>query len=191
MILFFKALHIVGFVSWFAGLFYLVRMFVYHVEAAGKSEPERSIMTRQLNLMEWRVYKIICNPAMMITWGAGLAMLVLDLTQVAPMGYFVGGTTGWMTVKLVLLVLLLVYHLYCKRLIKRLETGELPMTSFQFRLFNEFPTLFLVAISFIAVYGKAGRLNYLYLVLGIVGFVGLLTWGVRAYKRARERGRAR
>lgn len=191
MILFFKALHVVGFVSWFAGLFYLVRMFVYHVEAASKEEPERSIMTRHFNLMEWRVYKIICNPAMMITWTAGLGMLVLDLFQVVPMGYFVGGTTGWMTVKLVLLVLLLVYHLYCKKLIQRLEAGELPMTSFQFRLFNEFPTLFLVAISFIAVYGKAGRLNYLYLVLGIVGFVGLLTLGARAYKKARERGKAR
>lgn len=189
MILFFKALHVVGFVSWFAGLFYLVRMFVYHVEAAAKPEPERGIMTQHFNLMEWRVYKIICNPAMMITWGAGIAMLVLDLTQIEPMGYFIAGTTGWLTVKLVLLILLLVYHLFCKKLIQRLEAGELPMTSIQFRLFNEFPTLFLVAISFIAVYGKAGRLNYLYLVLGIVGFVGLLMVGVRMYKRVRERGR--
>ena len=97
----------------------------------------------------------------------------------------VGGTVGWMTVKLGLLVLLLVYHLFCKKLIRRLEMGELPMTSFQFRLFNEFPTLFLVAISFIVVLGKAGRLNYLYLILGIVGFVGLLMVGVRAYKRVR------
>lgn len=189
MILFFKAVHVIGFVSWFAGLFYLVRMFVYHVEAAAKPEPERSIMTQHFNLMEWRVYKIILNPAMMITWTAGLAMLGLDVSGVAPMGYFISGTTGWMTVKLGLLALLLAYHLYCKKLIQRLEAGELPMTSTQFRLFNELPTLFLVAIAFIAVLGKAGRLNYLYLVLGIVGFVGLLMLGVKTYKRVRERGR--
>lgn len=188
MILFFKALHVVGFVSWFAGLFYLVRMFVYHVEAAAKPEPERSIMTKHFNLMQWRVYKIICNPAMMITWLAGLSMLLLDVSGTIPMGYFVSGTSGWMTVKLVLLILLLAYHLYCKKLIIRLESGELPMTSTQFRLFNELPTLFLVAIAFIAVLGKAGRLNYFYLALGIVGFVGLLMVGVRVYKRVRERG---
>ena len=55
----FKSLHIVGAVAWFAGLFYLVRMFVYHVEALAKPQPERDILTRQFNLMEWRVYRII------------------------------------------------------------------------------------------------------------------------------------
>ena len=58
---FFKAIHVVGFVAWFAGMFYLVRMFVYHVEAFDKTQPERDILARQFNLMEWRVYKIICN----------------------------------------------------------------------------------------------------------------------------------
>ena len=63
----FKALHIVGFVAWFAGMFYLVRMFVYHAESLDKTEPERSILCRQFNIMEGRVYQIICVPGMNIT----------------------------------------------------------------------------------------------------------------------------
>ena len=74
---FFKALHVFGFVSWFAGLFYLVRIFVYHTEALKREEPARSILIKEFNEMQWRVYKIICNPGMMITWVCGLAMLYI------------------------------------------------------------------------------------------------------------------
>ena len=74
----FKALHIVGFVAWFAGMFYLVRMFVYHREAQDDEQPKRDILTQQFNRMEWRVYKINCNPAMMLTWICGLSMLYLN-----------------------------------------------------------------------------------------------------------------
>jgi protoporphyrinogen IX oxidase len=186
-LLFFKALHVVGFVAWFAGLFYLVRMFVYHEEAAEKAEPERGILQRQFNLMEWRVYRIICNPAMMITWGAGLLMLGLGIYSRAVPNYLAGeiGNAGWMHVKLFLLVLMTVYHLWTKRLIKRMEAGERPFSSWQYRLLNELPTLFLLTISYIAVYGKGGMLNYLYLFGGLVLFIGLLYLGARAYKRRR------
>lgn len=186
-IYFFKALHVVGFVAWFAGLFYLVRMFVYHAEAREKEEPAGGILRGQFNLMEWRVYRIICTPALYITWGAGLAMLVIDLAGWDPRGYFTTGAPYWMTVKLVLLVLLTVYHLWCRRVIVRLEQGGRSYTDWQFRLLNEFPTLFLVAVSFIAVFGKAGTLNYLYLFGGMFGFIGLLYLGARAYRRARGR----
>ncbi len=186
---FFKALHVVGFVAWFAGLFYLVRMFVYHEEAADKEEPERSILQAQFNLMEWRVYRIICNPAMMITWAAGLVMLALGIFSAAVPNYLTGdiGTGGWMHVKLLLLVLLTIYHLWSKRTIRRLEAGERPFSSWQYRLLNEFPTLFLISISYIAVYGKGGTLNYGYLFGGIVLFIGLLYLGAKLYKRSRER----
>ena len=74
---FLKALHVVGFVSWFAGMFYLVRIFVYLVEAREREEPARTILTAEFLAMSQRVYKIICNPGMMITWTAGLGMLGL------------------------------------------------------------------------------------------------------------------
>lgn len=182
---FLKALHVVGFVSWFAGMFYLVRIFVYLVEAREREEPARTILTEEFLAMSWRVYKIICNPGMMITWTAGLGMLALDLAGVTSYGYFQMGTPGWIHLKLFLLVLLTLYHLYCKRIIQQAEKGEKLFSSWQFRLFNEVPSLFLVSISFIAVYGKQGRLNYGYLLLGILLFTGLVYRGAVAYRKRR------
>ncbi len=183
---FFKSLQVVGFVSWFAGLFYLVRVFVYIMEASEQEEPARTIMREQFLTMARRVYKIICTPAIFITWFAGLSMLALDLTGIAPFAYFTSGTPGWLHVKLLLLVLLVGYHHYCARLLRRMEQGEQPFSSWQYRLFNEVPTLFLVSISFIAVYGKSGRLNYLYLLLGVGLFAGLIYRGAVAYRKRLE-----
>ena len=186
LIFFLKALHVVGFVAWFAGLFYLVRMFVYHEEAREKAEPERGILQAQFNLMEWRVYRIICNPAMVITWAAGLGMLGLGLFSPMVANYLEIGAPGWMHLKLLLLVLLTIYHFWCRRIIRQLEAGARPFSSWQFRLLNEFPTIFLVLITFTAVYGKAGTLNYAYLFGGLLLFIGLLYLGARAYKRRRQ-----
>ena len=143
MILYFKALHIFGFVAWFAGLFYLVRMFVYHVEAGQKTEPDKSILQAQFTLMQHRVYKIICNTAAILTWTCGIAMIYLY-------GYdwFVQNT--WLHIKLVLLVVLTVYHLYCKSIIVKLEQGNFVMSAFNFRLFNELPSVLLLTIVLLA-----------------------------------------
>jgi putative membrane protein len=91
-----------------------------------------------------------------------------------------------MHLKLLLLAGLTGYHLYCKRIIRGLESGQPTMSAWQFRLFNEIPTLFLAGISFTAVYGKAGTLNYAYLGLGLALFGGLVYRGAKAYKRRRE-----
>lgn len=171
-----KAIHVIGFVAWFAGLFYLVRMFVYHVEAQGKEQPDRDILTRQFNLMERRVYQIICNPAMMITWTAGLVMLFLN-------GLDWLAANAWMHIKLTLLVGLTAYHLWTKRIIRQMEGGQFRFSSWQFRLLNEVPTLFLVTIALLAVYRNT--LNFLYAFLGLVGFMALLYVGAKAYKRSR------
>ncbi|MCI5081410.1 MAG: protoporphyrinogen oxidase HemJ [Saprospiraceae bacterium] len=176
--LLFKSLHVFGFVAWFAGLFYLVRMFVYHVEANEKPQPEQDILKKQFALMENRVYKIICNPAMMITWTFGLLMLItngLEWLRVNP----------WMHIKLTLLVLLVVYQLWCKRIIKKLEAGELPFNSYQFRLANEVPTILLLSIALLAVYRNT--LDFLWAFLGIIGFGVLLVVFTKVYKRFRER----
>jgi len=144
-LLFFKALHIIGFVSWFAGLFYLVRLFVYHVEALDRDEPERSVLTRQYAVMERRLYRIITHPAMLFTWAAGLSMIAWHGTEWL-------AQNGWLHVKLVLLVLLTAYHLSCRRFIRQLEAGQRPLSSFGFRLYNEVPTFFLIAIVVLAVF---------------------------------------
>jgi len=143
MILYFKALHIFGFVAWFAGLFYLVRMFVYHVESGQKPEPEKSILQAQFTLMQKRVYTIICNFAAVLTWSCGTTMICLYGWD-----WFV--MNSWLHVKLVLLFILTGYHYYCKLVIDRLERGEEVMSAFGFRLFNEVPSILLLAIVLLA-----------------------------------------
>lgn len=180
-----KALHVIGFVSWFAGLFFLVRLFVYHTEAWERPEPEKSILAGRFAEMEGRVYRIICDPAMNITWAAGLTMLGLGLFADGVPNYFKTGTPGWMYLKLALVFVLTGYQYWCKQLMKELAEGRSPFSPWQFRLLNEAPTLFLAAIAFTAVFGKAGNLNYVYLALG-VGLFGVLVYrGAVAYRKRR------
>ncbi|MFT4733666.1 MAG: putative membrane protein [Psychromonas sp.] len=173
--LYFKAFHIIGFVSWFAGMFYLVRIFVYHTEANEKPEHIRDDWKDQFTKMAWRVYKIICNPAMLITWFFGLLMLISNpgiLSQ------------NWIKVKLALLVLLTLYQFYCKTIIKKQEKGLETYTSFQFRLLNELPTLFLVTIVLLAVIKDV--VNFVYLFSGVLAFGFILYLSAKAYKKFRK-----
>lgn len=174
---FFKALHIVGFTAWFGGLFYLGRLFVYHVEAGDKPQPEQDILKRQYQLMESRVYKIIIMPAMNLTWICGLAMLFMH-------GMDWLAANPWMHVKLLLLVLLTGFQIWSKTIIKKLETGKKLPNAFRFRLLNEAPTVFLLSIVLLAVYRNG--VNYLYFVLGVGAFIALIYSGAVAYRKKRE-----
>ena len=152
-------------------------MFVYYREAEYKPEMERDILQSQFHLMQQRVYKIICNPAMMITWIGGLGMLYiygLDWLR----------ENSWLHIKITLVLLLTVYHLYCKKYIMRLKNGTANLSPFQLRLINEIPTLFLFAIVIFAVY-KNGS-NAL-VVLGLTfGFGIILYVFTKWYKKIRE-----
>jgi protoporphyrinogen IX oxidase len=141
--LWFKSFHIVAFVAWFAGLFYLPRLFVYHVEANEQPEAVRAVLKDQYALMERRLYSIIMTPAMVVTIAMAIGMLSLapDLLQ-----------QTWLQVKLVLVAILIGFHFYCKRIMGRLATGETPLTAQQFRWFNEFPTFLLVVVVMLAIF---------------------------------------
>lgn len=141
--LWFKSFHIVAFVAWFAGLFYLPRLFVYHVEANEQPEAVRTILKKQYALMERRLYSIIMTPAMVVTIGMAIGMVSLapDLLQ-----------QTWLQVKLGLVAVLVAYHFYCKRIMRQLEAGETPFTAQQFRWLNEFPTFLLVVVVMLAIF---------------------------------------
>ncbi|MFN7119698.1 MAG: CopD family protein [Saprospiraceae bacterium] len=188
----FKAIHIVGFVSWFAALFFLGRLLVNYVETNSQPQPERDILKKSLSGMAHRLYKIIMNPAMMITWTAGIGMLVVPFVDKQYPNYLSSevGTPGWMHAKLLLLVLLTGFHVWNKIALRKIENGSSTLSPFQLRLANEIPTVFLVAIVFIAVYGKAGTLNYAYLFAGVAAFAVLVYLGARAYKKRREANRS-
>jgi len=121
----FKAFHVVGFVSWFAGLFYLPRLFVYHAEAQEQqSEPARSILKAQYTVMEKRLYGIIMTPAMVVTIAMAGAMLTIQPEMLQQ---------TWLQVKMSLVLVLVGFHYYCRKIIRQLATGEIPLTSKQFR----------------------------------------------------------
>jgi len=137
-----RALHLIGVVCWFAGLFYLVRLFIYHVEAFDEPEPKRSILTAQYALMSRRLWYAITVPAMVLTAVAGTWLMF---------GYHDLLHERWLHVKLVMLALLFGYHYDCGRIRKRLARGERPYTSRQLRIYNEVATFLLVGIVFVAV----------------------------------------
>lgn len=141
--LWFKAFHLVGIVAWFGGLFYLVRIFIYHVEANEKPEPARSILQEQFQIMEKRAYHIIAMPAMILTIAMAIGLLTTEPEVLKE---------PWLHIKLLFVVALVGYHHYCGRLIKQLEANQCRLNSQQLRWFNEVPTLFLVAIVLLAIF---------------------------------------
>lgn len=177
---FFKALHIIGFVSWFAALFYLPRLFIYHVEAMDTEDAKRSILLEQFCIMESRLYHIIMTPAMNITFVGGLSMLYIR-------GWDWWMMNIWMHWKLGFILLLVGYHYYSHKIMLRLKAEERVMTSTQFRLYNEITTLFLVAIVLLAVFKD--QLMFVYAFGGLVGIGILLGLGVKWYKKIRERAK--
>jgi putative membrane protein len=139
----FKAFHIIGIVVWFAGLFYLVRLFIYHVEANQEPEPARTILKNQYQIMEKRLYSIITTPGMLLTVFMAIGLLTTEPEVLKQ---------TWLHVKLGFVALLLGYHHYCKRLMKQLAVDECRWNSKQLRALNEAPSLMLVVIVLLAIF---------------------------------------
>lgn len=136
-----KALHLVAVVSWFAGLLYIVRLFIYHVEAQSRPEPERSILQTQFALMERRLWFGITWPAMVAAATFGIWLMILTHAWDA----------AWFQLKACFLALLIAYHFLCGRIRSDLALGRCRLSSMQLRIWNEVATLLLFAIIFTAV----------------------------------------
>lgn len=173
--LWFKAFHLVGVVVWFAGLFYMVRLFVYHVEANEQPEPDRTILQKQYQLMEKRLYSIITTPGMVVTVVMAIAMLIAapDLLK-----------ETWLHAKLTLVALLIGYHHYCARLMKQMAAGKFTWGSQQLRWLNEVPTIFLVVIVLLAVFKN--QLPTDITAWAVVGMVVAFAASIQLYARKRR-----
>lgn len=174
-LLYLKAVHIIFVTTWFAGLFYLVRLFIYHLEADEEAPDAADILKRQYAVMQSRLLHIITTPSMVLTVLTGTTLMV-------GYGFY---TQGWMWVKVALVVGLLAYHFSCIRIMRHLKAGTLKYSARQMRLWNEVATLFLVAIVFLVE--LKSTLSLLYGVGGLVVLAGFLMLGVRAYRKYRER----
>jgi putative membrane protein len=166
-----KAIHIIFVVCWMAGLFYIVRLFIYHTEAQAKPEPDRKILSAQFEVMEKKLWYIIAVPSMFITLAAGIAMLILMPAWLHQ---------GWMHIKLAFVLGLVVYHYICQSKMKQMRKGTFKWTSTQLRIWNEVATLFLFAIVFLVVLKSS--LNWIFGVIAIVVLALILMSAVKIYK---------
>ena len=170
------SVHIIFVVSWMAGLFYSVRLFIYHTEANDRPELERDILQKEFTKIEHRLWNIITTPAMVLTVLAGVGMICIRPGLLL---------TPWLHVKLTFVVLLLVYHFICQRIMNQLKNGIFKLSSFKLRLWNEVATVLLVAIVFTVVLKSA--VDWLYGLIGLVIFSGVIMTAVKLYKSYRQK----
>ncbi len=136
--LLFKSLHLIAVISWMAGLLYLPRIFVYH------SENSNEVVTTVFKTMERKLYNYIMTPAMILSWVFGLILIhEIGFQQLASL---------WLQLKLILVVLLTVYHFYLGLLLNKFKLDQNRKTSKFYRYINEVPTLLLILIIFIVIF---------------------------------------
>lgn len=171
-----KALHLIFVITWFAGLFYIPRLFIYHIEAAQQASPQKEILTSQMRLMAKRLWYIITWPSALLATLFAIWLLLLRpaLLQLP-----------WMQVKLVFVVLLIGYHLKNHQIFKQLQQNEINYTSRFMRIWNEGATLILFAVIFLVLVKSA--INWIFGVVGIFVLAILLMLGIRLYKNIRDR----
>ena len=137
--LLFKSLHLIAIVSWMAGLLYLPRIFVYHVENYQKKE-----ITEIFETMERKLYFYIMRPAMIVSWLFGFILIYINGFEVL--------SAIWVQIKLLFVIILSAYHEYLGKCMKSLKDGTNAKSSKFFRIINEIPTILLILIVFIVIF---------------------------------------
>ncbi len=173
MYLYIKALHIIFVVTWFAGLFYIVRLFIYSAEANIKSEPERSILFKQLALMQNRLWYII-------TWPSAILTLIFG----GWLWYLYGSLPTWLLVKLCFVLGLFLYHLSLHVIFKQQAKGLFKYSSQQLRMWNELATLFLIIIVMLAVVKQ--MLSVVWGIAVLFAFAIVMMIAIKLYKKYRK-----
>lgn len=174
MYLYIKALHIIFIVTWFSGMFYIVRLFIYNTEAGEKDEPEKSILRRQFSIMIRRLW-------FGITWPSAVLTLILGVSVWSMLGV----TPGWLIIKLFFVVGLYLYHFSLHAVYKQQMKGVFNYSSQQLRIWNEVATIFLVAIVILVVVKQ--NMSVVWGLVGFVLFVIILMSAIRIYKLIRTK----
>lgn len=169
-----KALHIIFIVTWFSGMFYIVRLFIYNTEAEEKEEQEKAILHRQFSVMIKRLWFGITWPSAVLTLIFGLWML-----------YLYNSVPAWLAIKLGFVAGLYLYHFSLHKIYKEQQAGSFRYTSVRLRLWNELATIFLIAIVMLVEVKQA--MSLWWGLGGLVAFAIVLMSAVRIYKLMRSR----
>jgi len=174
MYFYIKALHIIFIVTWFSGMFYIVRLFIYNVEAGERGDAERKVLREQFSIMIRRLW-------MGITWPSAVLTLVFGTW----MALLWGSLPGWLWIKIGLVAGLYAYHLSLHKIYKDQSRGIFKYTSNQLRIWNEVATIFLVAIVMLVTVKQ--ELSLVWGLLGLAAFILLLMSAIRIYKAVRSK----
>lgn len=174
MYLYLKALHIIFIVTWFSGLFYIVRLFIYNAEANEKDEPEKSILKNQFTIMIKRLW-------LGITWPSAIITLILG-----PLLIYINPAIldTWLLVKIGFVVGLYLYHFSLNVLYRQQNKNIFKYNSQQLRLWNEVATIFLISIIFLVVVKQT--MSLVWGLLGLVLFILILVSAIKIYKQIRN-----
>lgn len=179
MPLYLKALHIIFIVTWFAGMFYIVRLFIYNTEAGERSDLERDILRKQFTIMIKRLW-------LGITWPSAILTLIFGPWVMYSFGYF-NAVPGWLWIKLVFVVFLYAYHYTLHSIYKQQLKGIFKYSSQQLRVWNEVATIFLIAIVMLVVVKQ--NMSWVWGLTGLILFVVLLMSAIKVYKLLRTQGK--
>ena len=174
--LYLKALHIIFITTWFAGLFYVIRLFIYYKEAEEKPEIEQKILLKQYKLMIKRLWFIITWPSAILATFFAIWLLILQPTWLE---------MSWMHIKLTFVAALFAYHWTCQLMYNQIEKGYLKYSSFALRIWNEVATIILFACVCLVVLKNS--LGWVFGTLGIIGVSVLLMLGIKLYKNIRKK----
>jgi len=169
-----KALHLIFVITWFAGLFYIPRLFIYHIEASKKTKQEADILIPQLKIMAKRLWYIITWPSAILCIIFAFWLLLLIPSWIAQ---------SWMHIKLTFVVLLIAYHLKTHQIFLKLQKDKIVYTSMFMRIWNEGATLLLFAIVFLVILKDS--FHWVFGLFGILGLGVILVLGIRLYKKIR------
>ena len=173
MFLYIKALHIIFIVTWFSGMFYIVRLFIYNVEAVQKGEPEKSIIQKQFSIMIKRLW-------LGITWPSAVLTLIFGSWLWYLYDYF----PQWLLLKLCFVIGLYLYHFSLHIIYRQQAVGVFKYTSHQLRIWNEVATIFLVANVMLAVVKES--MSWVRGVIGLILLGIILMLAIRIYKKMRR-----
>ena len=174
MYLYIKALHIIFIVTWFAGMFYMPRLFIYNTEAVERPQPERNILQKQFSMMMRRLW-------LGITWPSAALTLIFGPW----IWYLMGSFPQWLLIKLGFVIGLYAYHLTLHIIYKQQMKAVFKYSSQQLRIWNEVATIFLVAIVMLAVVKQ--NISVVWGIVGLIAFVILLMSAIKIYKLIRSK----
>ena len=170
-----KALHLIFVITWFAGLFYIPRLFIYHIEATKKPKNQGDVLIPQFKLMEKRLWYIITWPSAILATLFAIWLLFLMPSWLAQ---------PWMHIKLIFVLLLFLYHIRTHQMFRKFQNDQVNYSSLFMRIWNEGATILLFAIIFLIILKDS--FHWIFGLTGIIGLAIVLLLGIRLYKKIKK-----